>query len=158
MICHSVLDMESIVYALWEAVRNGLFQPPGPQSWGWLRTWGTPPNPRQGLVPAPSFSRYFYRAPTGHRRPCLVQVSLAHLFVIPAELVLVGTGSGNPAVGRVERSETRRQEVSCTSLDRVALFVKPFLRHHTSEPWPRIAVCSKAPGYRGPVLDLRQIS
>ena len=61
-----------------------LFQPPGPHSWGDVRELGGTPKPSAASCCTSS--------------------------VIPAELVLVKTGSGNPGVdvGRAKRSETRR--------------------------------------------------
>ena len=64
-----------------------LFQPPGPHSWGGIRELGDTPRPSAASCCTSS--------------------------VIPAKLVLVKTGSGNPGVdvGRAKRSETRRHSL-----------------------------------------------
>ena len=64
-----------------------LFQPPGPHSWGDIRELGDTPKPSAASCCTSS--------------------------VIPAKLVLVKTGSGNPGVdvGRAKRSETRRHSL-----------------------------------------------
>jgi len=67
-----------------ETVSRPCFNPLPPTLGGRIGNWGTPPKPSAASCCTPS--------------------------VIPAELVLVKTGSGNPGVdvGRAKRSETRR--------------------------------------------------